>query len=336
MITKTADDISHFSHSTSAENLDKILSSGRLHSLKRLSELDPEVLVNVEPNRWNRQRDTMQTSEAAKLMDGVKATNRLFLIRDAVLPSYGNYSIVKKLKSPKAHSAINLIPDEHTIGRSLSVKSNSQIYIPDEEYEDWIERHPNYRKNFRRLSEMELPKKSKLDGLYQLPGKTLQNLKEKMAEEKPILEYTPSQLKRAFGLRAHFTGSRGLGLDIGAQSDIDIFVPYKTKQHYERAIARLLAKYPEMNSSPYNKNRNDAHVMSGKINEEDVDISVSFGQRGMSRLDSFDNANRVLSDESREKIRNTKSKLKNAWILPEYRYKRYKRKLDDKLNIVRL
>lgn len=150
---------------------------------------------------------------------------------------------------------------------------------------------------------------------------------------------TERDLRRWFGPNARFTGSTALGINL-PDSDVDVFVPYKGEDYYRRAVRRLEEKGLNLQSSPYNSNREGAHVFSGTIpyngRELEVDVTFGTGQKAWERQRSIEEAASRLSEDDRIKIRRKKEALKNAWLFPEKRYTNYKRRLDDDLGIILL
>jgi hypothetical protein len=129
------------------------------------------------------------------------------------------------------------------------------------------------------------------------------------------------------------SGSMALGLNLPEQgADFDFAVPVRSKQKFELLVARLGRS---MRSSPYNKPGTDYHVFQGKLHGEEVDIALLYGEKGKIQRSTLRAAMKALTDSRRQEIVSKKRELKSAWILPEYRYKRYKRSVDLDLGLPR-
>ena len=58
------DNRADFYHATNKENFTKMLRLGRLESLAHLAKRSPRTQVNVEPNRWDRERTRLPVMTA--------------------------------------------------------------------------------------------------------------------------------------------------------------------------------------------------------------------------------------------------------------------------------
>jgi hypothetical protein len=322
VITKTGEE---FYHATTQENFDKILKSGRVKSLAHVGKETPDRLVSVEPNRWNRKREQMAAAEAAQALKAQgKKPDQIFLTRNGHVPCYGDYLVRKRLKSPVRSSLANLVPKEHMTRRALSVRSNATLIVPDDEVGDFTKKYPGLK--FVGHGDAEVPQLSRLQAVPELPGRVVRSLTKTGAELKA------TDISR----RAALVGSAALGTGVEGVSDYDFMVPYANAGTMMNAKQRYLKKYPGMVESPYNGTRDRRQTLSGHIGDSEVDITLAHGERAKQYLTSIRAAANKLSEKDRAGIRAKKKALKESWILPEYRYHRYKRKLDRKLGIERM
>lgn len=336
-----AERVSDFYHTTNKENFDKMLRLGRLESLAHLARRSPRTRVNVEPNRWDRSRTVLQAKEAlSTLSDNGKVPNRVFLTRGGVMPEYGDYVVKKQLSAPRKERILNLIPEEHTTGRALSLKHNAELIVPDDELDTFRRRYPKLRGAFRARGEAQPRELSRLHAIPELPGKLIGSLLKKEGTDLdgtgPVTGTGPKTGLRPAQInpRAFLGGSTGLGLEAeGADTDYDFIVPYSSLQHVMRAKDRYLQKYPDLAESPFNEGRKNKQVLSGKIGDVEVDITLAPGKGPEDYIQSIKDARERLTPEQRAAIKKRKAALKKAWILPETRYKKYKKELDRELGI---
>lgn len=319
MITKQAEE---FYHSTSKDNFHRILQDGRLRSLSSIRDGGP---LSVEAQRWNRVRQELTPEEAvaAQLAEG-KFPDRVFLARGGIVPGYGDYHIRKQLSSPQRSNIINLVPGEHTTRRALSVRSNADFIVPDEELSEFRERYPRLRSRFRTNTDCPVRELSKAQALMELPGKLVGSLREKLGAE-----ISPRDINR----RAFLGGSTGIGIGIEGVKDYDFMVPYSTREQVLRAKGRYLTKYPGLHESPFNEGRLNKQVLTGDIDGVDVDVVLAQGEGPQRYIDSVKAARARLTPEEKADIIARKAALKNALFFPETRYKRYKKQLDRDLSI---
>lgn len=188
---KTADE---FVHATNANNIHKILQSG---SIKPLDKIEGQV--DVEPKLLGRGRALMDADEAKKVMAGVKNTDRVFLSRGGVVPSYGDYVIVKNLTHPKEHDRLNLIPNEFTTKRRLSVRHNATVFVPDNEVSHFARKYRDLK--IRAKSELHLPNLGIMDGLKTLARKLKFTLGIDQPRRAEKLAATLDQLAKEYAVR---------------------------------------------------------------------------------------------------------------------------------------
>jgi len=137
--------------------------------------------------------------------------------------------------------------------------------------------------------------------------------------------------KRIFGNKAVVAGSRPMGTDIGG-SDTDIFVPYSSDYFFNRAISDM-AENPSFIPSKLNAVRPDKQVFTYAKDGKDIDIVLGRGNKAFEFREAFNEAMKNLTDEQRAAIIAEKARLKKAWLLRNYRYKRYKNQLAEEMGL---
>ncbi len=91
-----------FTHTTSAENIHRMLKSQSLYSLNHIAEKEPNTPLSVEPKLLSRSREVLPAYVAVrKLTESGKDPDKLFLVRGGYLPGYGDYVVKKELQSTK-------------------------------------------------------------------------------------------------------------------------------------------------------------------------------------------------------------------------------------------
>lgn len=313
-----------YAHTTGDEGLDRILSSGKIQHLGHLVKKDPSLQVTVEYSHLPFLRKTMAAEEALKLMHGTKVIDKVFLTKGRFLPNYGENVIIKDLTSPTERTSFNTIPDEFVTGRALSVKSNAEVYVPDERLEEWSSKHPDT--TFLPKSSLKMQPIGVLDRIKAYPFKVMKALgHDKSASKLPI---SP----KSVSANAFLGGSSGLGLNID-DSDIDIFAPYKTESRYLKAVDRVKERFPELKQrSSTSKNPNKS-TFSGKVDGKEVDVVLGWGPKAQAFSNAYEKALSGLTEEKWKEILETKRNLKNAWILSDYRYNRYKKQLASEIGL---
>jgi hypothetical protein len=135
-------------HTTTEENLAKILDSGKLVAPSKRMNTADSIEMELLPFAGGRFTLPSKTSRlVAKLFN--KNPDKIFLTKETYDPRYGNVYIVKQLKSPKPSSRLTLIPQEHVYSKDLSVKSRVSIFIPDEKLEFYKTQYPQYKSRFK-------------------------------------------------------------------------------------------------------------------------------------------------------------------------------------------
>ncbi len=199
--------------------------------------------------------------------------------------------------------------------------------------EDFQGKYPEIK--FQPKSELELKAYSHLDGVKDLPDKIIRTFRSKFAEvQDQEHQDTPSitALKRMISSKAQLAGSKALGINID-NSDVDFFVPYKSKATYRNAIQRMREKFPDFVESKANALRDDKFTLSGVRGDQDIDIVLGQGQRAVRFSEAFTQAKNSLTEAERAAIRSKKRTLKDAWLFPKVRYQRYKNRVADDLGL---
>ena len=328
-----------FVHATSKDNLMKILTAGRLKSLKHIADETPDAPISVESgegdtNLASRERSTMAASKAYEKMKDIKAVDKVFLTRGGYEPSYGQHMIVKQLKSPKYHNWLNLVPNEYTTRRALSPKSRATVVVPEEEQGEFKKLFPGIK--VRTVDQAGLKPFGMLDKVRSLAGKVVDRTigfnKASAAsiEGVDINNMSDTRVKQLFGRNAFVFGSQALGTADQA-SDVDVVVPYKRGASFEKAKQRMLEKYKGvLKPSVHNELK---HKFTGMVNGVDLDVTLTQGEKAQKFRDAFMAAKANITPEEQKEIIATKQRLRNAWFFPEWRYNRYKRQLAKDLGL---
>jgi len=335
-ITKAAETCA-FSHSTSKDALRNILETGWLMPLGTLARVAPETQISAEVNAFNRKRGSMTAAELAAVQkQRGKDPSRLFLVRDKVLPSYGQYTIVKQLASPQLHTRLNCIPDEYVTGRSLSIRSNAQVFVPDEEVDALRQEFSGLGRIIQPRSALSLTEAR----AYHLPRTWLQKathgvLRKFAQEHTPFTDSNrlrPTQLRKHLGRNAILVGSSALGTSVD-DSDVDIFLPVARQRDFEKK--KLLAQhlFPTLCPSERNTQKPNRYLLTGKVGDREVDVVIGHGDTPRAFHAAFLRAKRGLTPERQREIRERKQELKNSWFFPETRYKNYKKRVAQELGL---
>ena len=331
-LEKNAEEL--FYHRTS--NIEPLLRIGKIKTLKSLAKSTPTMSIAVEPKRWSRQRELLPIQEAVtQLQTEGKNPDKIFLTKEAPLgdPTYGDYIIEKKLKSPKPSDIFNLIPNEYLHNRDISLKRRAAVYVPTvEEAKIMRKKYPGITfKSKENLQTEELPSKSYSSLLKKLLA-TTGLVKLGASNKKLIHNMNAKEIKRHLGANAMFVGSKNLGTSLHT-SDTDVLVPYSNKTNMLKAKQRLMQRYG-LQESPYNTPTRNRYVLQDLVNN--VDVTLALQKDAEPFIKSYLAAKKSLSDQDRKKIITKKRELQHSFWFPEKRYKRYKRELDKRLNIVRM
>ena len=331
MITKLGS--AYFAHTTNRDSLEKMLDSGKILSLRHLATRSPESEISVEPYPILRIRETLPASEALERMMKYKSPDKIFLSRDFYNPSYGKYVVTKQLKHPKEHDRVTLIPNEFTTRRPLSLRHNASIWVPDEEVDHFRDSYKKY--NIQPISGINLKTPTAKDSLLAAAYKIKRKLGlEKEAKDlEPQVKINKTFLRKNIAPKSMLVGSEALGTNLPGTSDIDIFIPYKKELTFNRAIHRLQEKYPGLEPTKGSANNPYKRVLTGNVYGKPMDLTVAYGPKAERFHAAFQQASQKLTPEEKQKIVQQKQRLKDAWVLPEWRYKRFKKSLDSKLGL---
>lgn len=222
MITKSGSEL--FAHTTNQDSLKKMLESGQIKSLARIARDTPDAEISVEPLPLPL-RMKMRAQDALERMKGIKETSRIFLTKGGYLPNYGDCIIYKRLgNSVKRSEALNSVPEEFHTGRTLSLRRNADIYLPDEKLDEFREAWSGYKF----LPKSQFP--ARAYGLWDRACALAAKIKNRLVKEGGE-RVSP----RDFGRNAILCGSHALGINLENASDVDIFVPYKRRRWFEDA-----------------------------------------------------------------------------------------------------
>ncbi|MBR4608798.1 MAG: hypothetical protein IKO41_21640 [Lachnospiraceae bacterium] len=320
------EDKSIYAHTTSMSSLMKMLGSGKIKSLRHIARETPDQELSVEPLPVPI-RFSMPASRAYRFMMGIKEPDKVFLTRNGYLPNYGDVVVTKNLGGAVVrHNALNSIPEEFTTRRALSLRNNANIYIPDEKLQEVSSQFRGYK--FRPKSELQLQPYGLADRVRAL----LSKVKSRFVKESSEAD-SNSKFKRLFGRNAQLVGSEALGINVPGSSDTDVFVPYKRKLYFNRALERMGVKYPDLKMNRASLNREDKKTFTGSVNGQPMDVVMAYGPRAEKFRSAFDMAMRGLDARKRREIVARKAELKKSWFFPETRYKWYKKQLADELGL---
>lgn len=164
------------------------------------------------------------------------------------------------------------------------------------------------------------------------------------------------QLRRAVGSRFNvspfLSGSMATGLNLPGKFDYDYGIRVNSREKFDKLVGRL-NRATDVQASPYNTPGTDYHVFTGKIQGEDVDLALMFGDKGKQVRDGLNAALRKVEQmppEERDAILRRKGQLKALQNMPiiggikwkgEPAVKRWlerpwKRKLDQSLGMARI
>lgn len=325
--------MNNFYHRTN--NIDAIASSGKVQALKHLARNNPELQIEVEPGAGGSNlggifssRETLGAQDAYSKMRGVKDVDSIFVTKDTLPPAgYGKYVIEKSLRNPTVNGKINLIANEHKTGRAMSVRSNANVYVPDDEHEAMSELYKGV--NFRPMSQLKARQATLMDTARSLYGKIT-----KSANINTLFSGTEKDIQKILSRNATIVGSEGIGINVQGASDRDILVPYKTKAGYDRLKEKLENNNFGLQGSAYNSRKRDGYsVYSRKDGDVDVDVALVHGGKSLGLVNHIRTLRNTLSEEEKSKIIADKERLQNAWFFRDTRYKNYKRKVDRELGL---
>lgn len=303
-------------HSTNKDSLERILGAGRIKTLKHVAKESPDKELSVELSPIPLRRN-MAASRAVDYLGNVKDVENVYFTRGGVVSNYGDYVIAKALRNTKESPKLNSIPNEHITSRPVSIRRKAKIFVPDNELEEWTSRYPEYSRRF-------MPKSALKASPYGLTDRT-KALYSKLTKSAAI---QPRELSR----NALIGGSTGLGIDADG-SDVDYFIPYKRKYHYDRALQRITSKYPELKQRSSTLKNDSKTTFTGVIDGKEVDVVLGAGDKANNYLKAYTAARESLTPEQRAEIIKRKRELKNSWFFPKTRYKMYKNNLAQELNL---
>lgn len=314
-----------YAHATSEGNLLHMLKDGEIKSVRHLSVDSPETEVIAETLPIPFLRQTGKVSDVHDVMRRVnRDSDSIFLTRNRYLPTYGDHVIVKKLTHPLRRVSLNTIPDEYTTKRRLSLRSNATIYVPDDKVDWYTKEYPQY--TFLGKNSIPIPETTLLDRMVAYPNKLAEAANLVKIASLPV---NPRHISR----NALLSGSEGLGISLDGSSDVDIFVPYVKDSAYYRAIEKAKLLYPELKERASTAENPYKTTLSGIIRGKEVDLVFGKGEKALKFKEAYLKAKSSLAEKRRLEILAEKSRLKNAWVLPETRYALYKRDLANELGL---
>ena len=146
-------------------------------------------------------------------------------------------------------------------------------------------------------------------------------------------EKIKEELKKRFNVTPFLSGSLYLGTNVPGKHDFDFNLHIDSKAKFDK----LQDKFEKLfKPSDYNSGGKDHYIYHTSIKGEDVDLALTYGQKGKVYQDSLRAAKSNLTPEKKEEIIKQKMKLHNAWFFKEKRTKDFKRRLDEELGIKRI
>ena len=309
-----------YTHTTSLEALEKMLENGgAIKSLRHISRETPDAELSVEPTilplRW-----TMKAREAYEGMLPGKDPNKIFFMKGKYVPDYGNSVItIENSKLLKPYPSRFTLDNEYTTGRKVLLKNKGvKVYVPDASVGGLQERYGTVR--FYPKSMIPVPP-------YTFTDRISAGWRHLIGTEKTAEELSTLQVRKLFGRNARLVGSEALGIAVPGTSDMDVFVPYKSQAAFERAVANMPKKYPELVMNDVSKGRADKKTFTGKVNGRDIDVVFGYGEKAQRFNNAFTQALTRLTPQKREEIIRRKQELRNSWVFPKLRYRLYKKQV---------
>ncbi len=146
-------------------------------------------------------------------------------------------------------------------------------------------------------------------------------------------EKIKEELKKRFNVTPFLSGSLYLGTNVPGKHDFDFNLHVQSKQKFDN----LQNKFEKLfTPSTYNSPKKDHYIFHTQVYGEDVDLALTYGQKGRAYQDSLRAAKKEMTPEKKEEIIKQKQKLHNAWFFKERRTKDFKRRLDQELGIKRI
>lgn len=149
-------------------------------------------------------------------------------------------------------------------------------------------------------------------------------------QNKAKAEELRNKFKKRYNVTPLLSGSMATGTDIDTTPDFDFAIPIRSANKYTNLKRRLDSIATK---SPYNKENADYDVYSMDLDGQPIDVALLYGNKGLQQREAYKRVNTSMSRERLEEIRKRKHELKNAFILPDYRYKKYKRAIDKEFNL---
>lgn len=314
-------------HVTNRHTLDNILSGdSRLHTLKQLAEISPDIPISVEYkyNSRDRKIDKLKRIYEQALANG-KQTDAVFFTKDRYLPEYGDVIIAKRFK-PRAVSENKewtTIPDEYLRRNKAVSLANATIYVPDNIVEKLRAKYPKANLRGYNKDSLQIPEVTAVDRILAGIAHTPKLFKESSAGDEDaqaiLHDYKNSLL----------VGSSGLGIS-HKNSDHDILIPVTTDRNREQIKRRIAKKYHDLYISRDDPKKT---TFSGDINGNEFNIVLTPKQYADPFIGGYLHAKDYLDEheEKRQRILRIKRILDTLPVkLP---YKVYKKYVDADLGI---
>lgn len=175
-----------------------------------------------------------------------------------------------------------------------------------------------------------------LAGLSKQKGELAKQFEDLLRQEKTAnlqkAEEIKKELQKKYNITPFLTGSLRLGTNLPGKYDYDFNIHLKSKDKFDL----LTNKFRKiMDESKYNVDGTDRQIFTTTIKGEEVDLALTYGEKGKKYQDSVRAAEKSLTPEKRQEIIKEKERLQNAWFFKEKRYKNYKEKIDKELGILR-
>ena len=313
-------------HTTSTQTLDNILSGdGRLHTLKQLAEISPDVVLSVENklNSRDRRIDVVKKLYEEALNNG-KQTDAVFFTKDKYLPSYGDVLIAKDFK-PRAVSENKkwtTIPDEYLRKNKAVSLKNAIIYVPETVLKQIRAKYP--KANIHGYTEAPVPEVTVVDRLLAGLANTPKLFKTSSADE------DAAELLSKYR-KAILVGSEGLGIS-NRTSDHDIIIPTNTELGRKRLRNNIAKQYTDLYVS---RDDDKKTTFSGNINGNEFNIALIPRQYADPFIGGYRDAQLYLDQHESERQRIKRIKKLLEALPMRFPYKLYKKYVDKQLGISR-
>jgi hypothetical protein len=169
---------------------------------------------------------------------------------------------------------------------------------------------------------------------FDLFSKKEESKKENVTNEEALrkAEEIRKLIGKKYNVTPFLTGSLRLGTNVPGVYDYDYNIQVHSKKKFDKLVKKFHNKYEP---SEYNKPGVDHHIYKMNLLGEDIDVGITYGQKGRDYQNSVREAEEKLTDSKRQEIIEQKKKLQKAWFFKERRYKNFKKSVDEELGIKR-